>query len=111
MTHSFLLALTILPPKIIIEDYSDPKRIISTNMDVLESSQFSNDQNDSQPVSSSIMTERTTPSRISYRMNPDGTRVSISRLSPAPGHRSPLISLQRVRSKDDHDLSSCVHLF
>jgi len=90
-------ALTLLPPKIIIEDYSDPKRIISTNMDVLESSQFSNDQNDSQPVPSSTITERMTPSRISYRMNPDGTRVSISRPSPAPGHRSPLISLQRAR--------------
>ena len=88
-----------VPPKIVIEDYSDPKRIRGTNMDISESSQFSNDQNDSQPVPSApaVTTEKTTPARVSYRMNPDGSRVSISRRPSTTGHRSPLISLQRVR--------------
>jgi hypothetical protein len=40
----------------------------------------------------------TTPSRISFRLNPDGTRVSISRPPLPTNPQSPLLSsLRRVR--------------
>lgn len=54
--------------------------------------------NEGQNVTSSTTNERATPVRMSYRMNPDGTRVSISRPLLPTSRQSPrLNSLRRVR--------------
>lgn len=86
------------PPTIVIEDYS---RITSVNpsTDLSQFSQMSNEQNESQPVLPSISVDKTTPVRISYRTNPDGSRVGISRPLLISSHPSPLISLNRVRTR------------
>ena len=86
------------PPTIVIEDYS---RVTSVNpsTDLSQFSQMSNEQNESQPVLPSISVDKTTPVRISYRTNPDGSRVGISRPTLTSSHPSPLISLSRVRTR------------
>lgn len=85
-------------PTIIIEDYSNENEKNRPN-EMSQSSQLSNDQNDSQPLIASSTNEKTTitPSRVSYRTNPDGTRVSISRPALPINHPSPLASTRRVR--------------
>jgi len=55
-----------------------------------------NRSNEIQDDTSSTTNERTTPSRISYRMNPDGTRVSISKPPLPTNPQSPLINLRRT---------------
>jgi hypothetical protein len=55
--------------------------------------------NETQHITSTTINDKPTPSRISYRTNPDGTRVSISR-PPLPTNRqSPLLSSLRRVSK------------
>ncbi|CAF0732463.1 unnamed protein product [Adineta ricciae] len=85
------------PPAIIIEDYSNENEKNRSN-DISQSSQLSNDQNDSQPLIPSSTNEKTTvtPSRVSYRTNPDGTRVSISRPALPINYSSSLTSTRRV---------------
>jgi len=68
-------------------------------VDISQSSQLTNDQNDTLPLISSTTSEKpTTPARISYRLNPDGSRISLSRppLS-STHHQSPTTSSRRVR--------------
>ncbi len=93
--------LALPPPDIIIEDYSH-ENDMNKSLDISKSSQLTNDQNDTQPLISSATNEKTTttttPVRISYRMNPDGSRVSISRPPLPINHQSPLTSLRRVRN-------------
>ena len=86
------------PPAIIVEDYSNENEKNLSN-DISQSSQLSNDQNNSQPLIPSSTNEKTTvtPSRVSYRTNPDGTRVSISRPALPINHSSSLSSTRRVR--------------
>lgn len=65
-------------------------------------SQSSRLTNDTQPLISSTTNEKTititttTPARVSYRNNPDGSRVSISRPAISTNHQSPL---RRVRNQ------------
>jgi hypothetical protein len=66
---------------------------------VNENSNEINQLNGAAPVTSSTITERTL-SRMSYRMNPDGTRVSISRPPLPTTPQSPLISSLRRTSTD-----------
>jgi hypothetical protein len=91
------LCLALSIPAIVIEDYSR-KNDNNKSIDISQSSQLTNDQSDTQPLISSTTSEKpTTPARISYRTNPDGSRVSISRPPLPTNHRSPLISLRRVK--------------
>ncbi len=91
------LCLALPVPAIIIEDYSRVNDI-NKSIDVSQSSQLTNDQSDTQPLISSTTNEKpTTPVRVSYRTNPDGSRVSISRPPLSTNHRSSLISLRRVK--------------
>jgi hypothetical protein len=80
---------------ILTQDEIDPlPTIIRTNNIEIEINQL----NEIQHVSSSTTTNKTTPSRISFRMNPDGTRVSISRPPLPTNHQSPLVNaLRRVK--------------
>ncbi|CAF2651683.1 unnamed protein product [Rotaria sp. Silwood2] len=55
--------------------------------------------NEEQNVTSSTTNERT-PARISFRMNPDGTRVSISRPALPTNRQSPFFSSLRRNSTD-----------
>jgi hypothetical protein len=58
----------------------------------------STDQDETQHFIPSTTRDRTTPVRISFRLNPDGSRVSLSRPPLPTDHRSPLAnSLRRVR--------------
>ncbi|CAF0967638.1 unnamed protein product [Adineta steineri] len=68
--------------------------------DISESSQLTNDQNDTQTVIPTITNEKTTitPARLSFRTNPDGSRVSISRPPLPTNHQSPLRSFRRTSS-------------
>jgi len=96
---TFFFCLALPPPTIIIEDYSREKDM-NKSLDVSHSSQLTNDLNDTQPLISSTTNEKIiTPARISYRTNPDGSRVSISRPPLPINHQSPLISLRRVRNQ------------
>jgi type IV secretory pathway ATPase VirB11/archaellum biosynthesis ATPase len=73
---------------------------MNQSMDISQSSQLTNDQNDTQPLISSTTNEKiTTPARISYLTNPDGSRISISRPPLSTNHQSPLTSLRRVRNQ------------
>jgi hypothetical protein len=86
------------PPAIVIEDYS---RVTSVTplADLSQLSQLSTEQSESQHVPASTCIDKTTPVRVSYRMNPDGSRVSISRPPLNSSYPSPLISLNRVRTR------------
>jgi len=77
----------VAPPVIIIEDYSRENNI-NKSIDISQSSQFTNDQNDSLPLISSTTNDKTTSARVSVRNNPDGSRISIS--------KPPLNSLRRA---------------
>jgi hypothetical protein len=73
---------------------------MNKSLDFSHSSQLTNDLNDTQPLISSTTNEKViTPARISYRTNPDGSRISISRPPLPINHQSPLISLRRVRNQ------------
>jgi hypothetical protein len=87
------------PPAIIVEDCSRENEI-NKSVDMSHSSQLTNDQNDSPPLIPSTTSEKstiTTPARITYRTNPDGSRVSISRPPLQTNRPSSLTSLRRVR--------------
>ncbi len=93
----YLLALPAL--ETIIEE-SARENESHKSADMSTSSQLTNDQNDTNPLISSTTSEKpTTPTRISYRLNPDGSRVSLSRppSSSSTQHRSQVLSLRRVR--------------
>jgi hypothetical protein len=66
-------------------------------MDASQSSQLTNDRSEPEQINPSTNNDKTTPVRISYRMNPDGSRVSISRPPLTPSHPSPLRTINRVR--------------
>ncbi|CAF1042397.1 unnamed protein product [Rotaria sp. Silwood1] len=84
-------------PTIIIEDYSNKNAIYNKSVDISQSSQLTNDQTDPQQLTPSIMNEKLKKvPRRSYRMNPDGSRVSITRSSISTNRQSST-SLRRVR--------------
>ncbi|CAF4009321.1 unnamed protein product, partial [Rotaria magnacalcarata] len=87
------------PSAIIIEDYSH-KNDINKSADLSQSSQLTNDQTDFH--GSILSTDTQQPSRSarrSIRMNPDGSRINISRSSLSTYHQSSLTTLRHV-SKD-----------
>ncbi|UJR26744.1 hypothetical protein I4U23_008059 [Adineta vaga] len=89
------------PPAIIVEDCSHENENNRSD-GISQSSQLSNDQMDSQPLFPSTTNEKSTitPARISYRTNPDGSRVSISRPAlPSAHQQSPLISTRRISTE------------
>ncbi len=80
---------------ILTQDEMDPLSTVTRTNDIEIEIDRSNE---TQRVSSSTTNDKTTPSRISFRMNPDGTRVSISRPPLTTNRQSPLINaLRRVR--------------
>lgn len=96
---------TLTLPKIVIEDFSQVD-VHQVSADISQSSQLTNDQIDINPVRPIIPpVEKTTPVRVSYRMNPDGSRVSISRPGVTSTHASPMAALRRVRLSDKTHVS------
>lgn len=74
-----------------IEDYS------SKLVDLSQLSQLTNDQSDIQILIPSITNEKLPKlAKKSYRMNPDGSRINISRKSASPYHQSPSSLSRRV---------------
>lgn len=70
---------------------------ITTQIDDIETNLSRSNENSH--VTSSTTNKKSTPSRVSFRLNPDGTRVSISRPALPTNHQSPLVkSLRRVRN-------------
>ena len=97
----FIIYCLVLPTPlpIIIEDYYHENQL-NKSIDISQSSQLTNDQNDTQSLISSATNEKEiTPTRISYRMNPDGTRVSISRPPLPTNHQLVPPSLRLVKIK------------
>ncbi|CAF3214057.1 unnamed protein product [Rotaria sp. Silwood2] len=85
-------------PTIIIEDYSHKNDISNKSVDISQLSQLTNDQTDPEQLIPSITNgKRTRVARRSYRMNPDGSRVSMSRSSVSTYHQLSSTSLRRVR--------------
>jgi len=86
------------PPPPVVNQVEEPVQTIES-----QSSQLTNDQSDTQPVISSTTTIttadklNTTPSRISYRRNPDGSLVSISRPRLSANPQTPTSVLRRVK--------------
>lgn len=96
--HSFCLLAVQPTLATVIEDES-VENDHSKSVEISQSSQLTNDQNETQPLISSTTGDRpTTPARISYRRNPDGSLVSISRPVLTGSHQSPIRSLRRVSS-------------
>ena len=100
LTTKVVSSAPLPPPAIIVEDYSRENEI-NKSIDMSHSSQLTNDQNDSPPLIPPTTSEKstiTTPTRITtYRTNPDGSRVSISRPPLQTSRQSSLTSLRRVR--------------
>ncbi|CAF1337072.1 unnamed protein product [Rotaria sordida] len=87
----------LLLPTIIIEDYSHKNDINNKSVDISQSSQLTNDQTDFQQLTPSTTNEKPTGiARRSYRMNADGSRVSISRSSISTYRQSSSTSLRRL---------------
>jgi hypothetical protein len=64
---------------------------------------------DMSTVSNATTTDRSTPTRISFRLNPDGTRVSVSRPSLQINAQSPAVDLLR-RVITSIKYMHCIHL-